>query len=278
VYRLLASQKHGIPQFTPEPNENLPNEYRAVGVSIGDVGIWLDGSFVVLFNTCQPMIHSINSAAGVPEGFTPFALRTRDISRHRSYHSPGSIISSAKISQVSLNIEGSSAVTPFSPITVGGSITFSLRSRTAAILVLPDGASRENLIPVEAFRAYVKQYSKQWHAFARECVARTGGSLFVVTGCDKTTSWGIATASATSAAVGFSLEFEVIGVAKGTLAPQFEWQDFGSATVRTSSSNARAENQCIFIRGLVVPRRFPAVLTSVVNKILLRGLHTDIFR
>ncbi|KAJ7194187.1 hypothetical protein GGX14DRAFT_586739, partial [Mycena pura] len=202
VYRLLASQKHGIPQFTPEPNENLPNEYRAVGVSIGDVGIWLDGSFVVLFNTCQPMIHSINSAAGVPEGFTPFALRTRDISRHRSYHSPGSIISSAKISQVSLNIEGSGFnldekahlfCRRFSPITVGGSITFSLRSRTAAILVLPDGASRENLIPVEAFRAYVKQYSKQWHAFARECVARTGGSLFVVTGCDKTTSWGIAT-------------------------------------------------------------------------------------
>ncbi|KAJ7195643.1 hypothetical protein GGX14DRAFT_376867, partial [Mycena pura] len=261
VYRLLASQKHGAPQFTPEPNENLPNEYRAVGVSIGDVGIWRDGSFVVLFNTCRPMVHSINSAADVPEGFTPFPLRTRDISRHRSYHSPGSIISSAKFSQISLSIGGSSAgfnfekkahlfCRRFFPVTVGGSITFSLRSKAAAILVLPDGASRENLIPVEAFRTYVRQYSRQWYAFAQDCVARTGGSLFVVTGCDKATSWGLATSSATSAAVGFSLKFAVLGVAEGTLAPQFEWQDFGSATVRTSSSNACAENQCIFIRGI----------------------------
>ncbi|KAJ7194043.1 hypothetical protein GGX14DRAFT_378360 [Mycena pura] len=287
VYRLLASQKHGIPQFTPDPNENLPDEYRAVGVSIGDVGIWRDGSFEVLFNTCQQTIHSINSAPGVPEGFTPFPLRTRDISRHRSYHSPGSIISSAKISQVSLNIGGSGFnleekahlfCRRVFPMTVGGSITFNLRSKAAAILVLPDGASRENLIPAEAFRAYVRQYSRQWYAFAQDCVARTGGSLFVVTGCDKATSWRIATASATSAAVACSLKYAVLGVAEGTLAPQFEWQDFGSATVRTSSTSARAENQCIFIRGLVVPRRFPAILTSVVNKILLRGLRADIFR
>ncbi|KAJ7193973.1 hypothetical protein GGX14DRAFT_527663 [Mycena pura] len=272
LYRLLVSQKHGFPLFTPEPNENLPIEYRKVGVSIGDVGILGDGSFEVLFNACRPTSHSINGVHGVPEDFTVFPLSNRQISR-RSYHSPGSIITSAKISEMSLSVGGSSAVTPFSPVTVGSSVTFRLQSKAAAILVLPDGASREKLLPVETFRAYVRKYSRQWYTYARDYLPPTG-SLFVVTGCDKTTSWGIATASAITAAVGFSLKFAVIGVAEGTLAPQFQWQEFGSATVRTSCSNSRAENQCIFIRGFVVPKGI-SVLTSVFNKILLRGLRAD---
>jgi hypothetical protein len=94
-----------------------------------------------------------------------------------------------------------------------------------------------------------------------------------VTGCDKTASWGIATASTTSGAVEISMKFAMVGVAEATLAPRYQWKDFGSATVRTSGDKwpAGTENQCIFIRGFCVPRRVP-FLTSVANKILSRGL------
>lgn len=49
--RQLLSQKLGYPLFVPEPNESLPDEYRARGVGIGDVGIIApDGSFTFAFN------------------------------------------------------------------------------------------------------------------------------------------------------------------------------------------------------------------------------------
>jgi hypothetical protein len=111
LYHGLTCQKHGIPQFTPEPNENLPIEYQQVGVGIGDVGIWHDGSFEVLFNACSPATHSINGVHGVPEGFAPFPLHSRDISK-RAYHSPGSIIATAKVFEAALDMGVSSVVTP----------------------------------------------------------------------------------------------------------------------------------------------------------------------
>ncbi|KAF7356331.1 hypothetical protein MVEN_00965400 [Mycena venus] len=276
VYQGLACQKYGIPQFTPEPNENLPTEYQRAGVCIGDVGIWHDGSFDFLFNACCPATHSINSAYGVPEDFAAFPLHPRDISR-RPYYSPGSVIASAQVSETSLNIGGSSVIPGF-PMTVGSSVTFNFHSREGAMLVLPQGASRQNLMPVETFRAHVKKYSAQWYRFARGFLPSTD-SLFVVTGCDKTASWGIATASTTSGTVEISLKLTVVGIAEGSLAPRYQWKDFGSATVRMSGNDGSpgTENQCIFIRGFFVPRPIP-VLTSVANKVLSRGLSRALAR
>ncbi|KAJ6514734.1 hypothetical protein DFH09DRAFT_252777 [Mycena vulgaris] len=267
LYRRLRSQKHGIPQFTPEPNENLPAEYRQVGVSIGDVGIWSEDSFDVLFNTCWSATHSINAAQGVPQAFLPFPLQTRDISR-RLYHSPGSVIASAKITRMALDVGASSVATPFFPATVGSSITFELQSKECAMLVLPEGASREKLLPVETFRAYVRRYSQQWYTFAGGRLP-PNGSLFVVTGCDKTASWGIATASTASGCISVSLKFTVVGMVEGSLRPRYEWQDFGSATIRNSREygSPRTENQCIFIRGFFVPRRTP-IFTFITDRFL----------
>ncbi|KAJ7312422.1 hypothetical protein DFH08DRAFT_822160 [Mycena albidolilacea] len=269
LYHGLTFQKHGIPQFTPEPNENLPIHYQQVGVSIGDVGIWHDGSFDFLFNACRPSTHPINGAYGVPQDFVDFPLSTHDISK-RAYYSPGSIIASAQVSEATLNMGGSSVIPGF-PITLGSSITLNIRSKEGAILVLPQGASRQNLLPLETFRAHVRKYSAQWYTFARDFLSSTG-SLFVVTGCDKTTSWGIATSSTTSSTVGISLKFAVVGIAESTLAPQYQWKDFSSATVRMSGENwpPGTENQCIFIRGFLVSRQIP-LLTSMTNKILRRG-------
>ncbi|KAF7336816.1 Cell division control protein [Mycena venus] len=248
LYHRLTSRQHGMAQFTPEPNENLDIEYQKIGVSIGDVGIWHEGSFEVLFNACWPATHSINGVHGVPADFAPFLLHNHDISR-RAYHSPGSIIANGKVSELTFDLGASSVVTPLFPTTLGSSFTIKFHSKEAAVLVLPEGASRQNLLPVENFRAHARRYSPQWYKFARDCLPSTG-SLFVVTGCDKTTSWGIATASTMSGSVGFSLKFTVVGFAETTLAPKYQWKDFGAATIRTSGENPLStENQCIFVRG-----------------------------
>ncbi|KAJ6522769.1 hypothetical protein DFH09DRAFT_938251 [Mycena vulgaris] len=272
LYRRLRSQKHGIPQFTPDPNENLPIEYRQVGVSIGDVGIWSEDSFDVLFNTCWAATHSINAVQGVPQDFVPFPLQSRDISK-RLYHSPGSVIASAKVTRMALDIGASSVATPFFPTTVGSSITFELHSKECAMLVLPEGASREKLLSIETFRAHVRKYSQQWYAFAGDRLP-PNGSLFVVTGCDKTASWGIAAGSTASAAISVSLKFTVVGMCEGSLRPRYEWQDLGSATIRNSREDGspRTENQCIFIRGFFVPKRIP-ILTFISEKLLSLSLH-----
>ncbi|KAF7370322.1 Tkl tkl-ccin protein kinase [Mycena sanguinolenta] len=265
-----------FPNSRPTQMKISPIEYQQIGVSIGDVGIWHDGSFDFLFNACCSKTHSINSAYGVPEDFVAFPISSREISK-RAYYSPGSIIASAKVSEVTLDIGGSSAIPGF-PITLGSSVTFNFHSKDGAILVLPQGASRQNLLPLETFRAHVRKHSAQWYTFARDFLPSTG-SLFVVTGCDKTTSWGLATASAASGSVGISLKFTVVGLVESTLEPRYQWKNFGSAMVRTSRTNwpPGTENQCIFIRGFWVPRRIP-FLTSAANKILWRGLRTALAR
>ncbi|KAK7024997.1 hypothetical protein R3P38DRAFT_1057812 [Favolaschia claudopus] len=271
MYHRLVCKKHGIPQFTPEPSQNLPAEYRMIGVSIGDVGVWHDGSFDVLFNTCRLATNSLNRAHGVPKHFPVFPLHSYDVSR-RPYHSAGSIIASAKMSVVSLDMGASSIISPFVPTSLGSSITFKFGSAEGAILVLPDGASRQNLLPVESFRAHVRDSSTEWYRYARNWLSASD-SLFVVTGCDKTASWAIATASATTGTIGFSLKLSVVGMAEATLGPRYQWMDFGSATVRTSSpcdTLSGNENQCIFIRGFFVPRSTPFV-DFIAHRIFCRG-------
>ncbi|KAJ6459463.1 hypothetical protein C8R47DRAFT_139923 [Mycena vitilis] len=272
----LASQKHGIPQYTPEPNSNLHIDYQRVGVSIGDVGTWRDGSFDVLFNTCWAATYSINGVHGVPSNFEPFPLHRHEISK-RPFHSPGSIITSARRSRFAVDL-GASSIIPFVPISAGANIALDLRSKEGAILVLPEGAPRQDLLPVESFRAHVRKHSDKWYQFARNRLP-PGESLFVVTGCDKTTSWGIATVSTASGSVGAAAKFALVGIAEGTLAPKYKWEDFGSATVRASSDTCsrRTENQCVFVRGFFVPKTIP-ILTSITNKIMLRGLGRDLAR
>ncbi|KAJ7067429.1 hypothetical protein C8F01DRAFT_667634 [Mycena amicta] len=294
VYQRLESLKHGRPLYTPEPNQNLPAEYQKVGVSIGDVGLFRDGSFEVLFNACWPPGYSINAQFGVPSGFEPFTVEKSAVTK-RLYHSPGTIITTAAICEVSLGVGASSVIPPCLPASAGSSVTLSFHSKVGAALVLPQGASRENLLPVARFRHYVQRHADRWYAFAQTSgfhpeplptsASRNShdeDALFVVTGCDKTSAWGIATASSLSASVGFSLKVALVGLVEGTLEPKFEWHQTSSATVRTSShSDADAdalgpENQCVFVRGFFVPRQRRILLWRyVLDKLLVPSIRTN---
>ena len=77
----------------------LPDSYRRIGISIGDVGIITSsGGFSALFNICQPHDHPINRG-GVPDGFMPIELRAIDVCEIQIF-TPGSYLASAAIEQV----------------------------------------------------------------------------------------------------------------------------------------------------------------------------------
>jgi hypothetical protein len=104
--RLLLPKGHGFPLFRPQPPEDLPNEYRTTGVSIGDVGvITVDGYFDVVFNICAPADSAVNSR-GIPEGFEPLVLEPGSIFTMGQHHEPGCDISSTNISKRRLDVDG----------------------------------------------------------------------------------------------------------------------------------------------------------------------------
>jgi hypothetical protein len=95
--RQLLPQRYGYPLFIPEPNENLPLEYRQIGISIGDVGIIMpDGSFSFLFNICAPADDPVH-CYGVPDGFKSVHPTPLDVSYFSNCLPPQSVICSHSI-------------------------------------------------------------------------------------------------------------------------------------------------------------------------------------
>lgn len=51
----MTGKGEGFPLYWPSPNAGLPEEQRALGVTIGDIGIISpEGAFHYLFNICNP--------------------------------------------------------------------------------------------------------------------------------------------------------------------------------------------------------------------------------
>ena len=62
---------------------------------------------------------------------------------------------------------------------------------------MPQGAYHEDLKNTNRFRDYALTHAESWYQYASEAYSQQigNGELHIVTGCDKTTSWGIATYS-----------------------------------------------------------------------------------
>lgn len=100
---------------------------------------------------------------------------------------------------------------------------------------MPDGAFREELGNLSKFRSYVTVHATNWYKFVnvpRGCEAQNG-DVPVVVGCDKATSWGMATiANTSSAGQNFHLKFHPLG---GQQQPQhsagaaYAWEHSGVA-------------------------------------------------
>lgn len=73
-------------------------------------------------------------------------------------------------------------------------LSMSSRAREGAILVLPHGGSREDLLSTSRLNDYIKKHALDWYQYTCQHArssARTipNGSLYLITGCDKAKSW-----------------------------------------------------------------------------------------
>ncbi|KAJ7029921.1 hypothetical protein C8F04DRAFT_1115463 [Mycena alexandri] len=181
----LRRQKRGRPLYGPAPQTNLSAAFRRRGVAIGDVGrVTPEGTFDFFFNIFLPSEHPINGNR-TPEDFSPLPLyESVDVS-HFDY-SPGSHISTVTVEKVDLD--------PPSNVFPAGDFTFSCAAPRGAVLALPHGARLEKLDNLENMRAYAARHADSWYKYVNGTRGRglANGDLCLVTGCEKTRSWGMA--------------------------------------------------------------------------------------
>ncbi|KAJ7825821.1 hypothetical protein B0H14DRAFT_2210228, partial [Mycena olivaceomarginata] len=182
--RLLLPKRHGYPLSCPAPYGDAPLEARRAGIEIGDVGVIMpDGSFDVIFSICRSLYDPANRF-GVPRGFERIHLGPEDIASRPEYHDPGSHVSNTTINKRRLGVDA------------GAVVEISTSSKETAVLLLPNGASRANLRPLDKFRNYAIKNAQRWYEFVNGSLERRveNGDLYLVTGMDKSSSWSIAAA------------------------------------------------------------------------------------
>ncbi|CAK5278668.1 unnamed protein product [Mycena citricolor] len=263
--RQLLSKGNGIPIFLPQPFESSPAEYRMHGTQVGDVcHIAFDGSVSVLFNVCREADDALN-VMGVPAGFERLALNEpAELARRDEWVKPGSDICSAAIKKRRVDFQAGVDGNIFVPPCAGASIDIELSntSRQIGLLVLPDGASRTDALPLKRFRKYAIKHARSWYTFASETLERDidEDDLYLVTGFDKCTSWSVAALDNQHRVTGLSLRCTAAQV--GTVGGAYSWGWETISSFANSGPSARRageetwrDNQTVFIRGFKVAVR-----------------------
>ncbi|KAI6098599.1 hypothetical protein EDD16DRAFT_557985 [Pisolithus croceorrhizus] len=192
--RLLvhAEPERGYPLWFPEPSTRLPPTYLHEGIRIGDVGIVTpNGNFNVFFNICLPGSHPLHHRYGVPNGFRQIALSEKDVEIVEDPKYRGCMVTTQCSPKRSINIK----VTGANPnvVTVKGNEAKSVAK--AAILALPSGADKHDLLDTSIFQKEVIRMGKTWYEFALKSLGRTTlghDSLYLITGYHKASTWSLA--------------------------------------------------------------------------------------
>ncbi|KAJ7848401.1 hypothetical protein B0H13DRAFT_1906754 [Mycena leptocephala] len=180
----LMRQRRGFPLYVPEPQRNLPEQYQRNGVSIGDVGrVTPEGIFDFFFNIYLPPGHPIN--ANVPEDFSPMPPYASVDIFHLDFV-PGNHVSTPSVQKLDLNL-----ATENFP---GGDFMFNCEAPHGAVLALPHGGHLEKLENLENIRQYAAKHAESWYRYINGTRGRglANGSLYLVTGTEKSRSWGMA--------------------------------------------------------------------------------------
>ena len=166
-------------------------------------------------------------------------------------------------------------------------LTFESSASEGAILTMPDGAFQEQLGNLSKFRDYVAVHGTNWYKFVNGPRGREAlnGDVRVVVGCDKATSWGMATFANTRSAQqsNFRLKFRPLQSQHNT-GTAYTWEYSGVAEVRVGPEPGENEelgetptrklrNQCLFMRTLSVTlsdsgwaETFPGTVSAIENQ------------
>ncbi|TFK40123.1 hypothetical protein BDQ12DRAFT_734142 [Crucibulum laeve] len=238
--------KHGYPLWLPDPDLNLPFEYRRLGIRIGDLGIiTADGGFDFLFNIWLSSSHPINPP-NLPENFNSSTSPEPKTCRQDHVFNRCSNISSADV-QSDVNWKTCE-------------MAFTCTDKNAgALLSLPDGASREDLKNEGHLAEYISANAEWWYEYAKNIAGRSidRNSLYLVTGYMKSKSWGIATYNPCPSERTNVFEFGKSPFPDG---PRYIWKQSNGGTARSGpcpdtemeDSSVPLLNQCLFLRGFKI--------------------------
>ncbi|KAF7965025.1 hypothetical protein HWV62_1023, partial [Athelia sp. TMB] len=292
--RQLWPKRRGRPIFVPEPSTNLPPQFIERGVDVGDVVIIMDdGSLFFVFNICASVDDPINHL-GVPEGFQPFHLNDRLFTFYPNMHKKGSELTSSSIKKHDTSVEGGVKENEYGfwphacqlfrthayfarllhiPAGVNAAYTLKSSHSEAAVLNMPDGASSVDYRGLKELRTYAIRNGESWYEFINDTIGleAPNGSLYLVTGCDKSTTWGIAAVSNGSSSNTIALRFTAAQSVQASASYTCSWETHCPAFVRTGpdlcEDESLPQNQCLFVRGLKIRVRENAVARQVKGPI-----------
>ncbi|KAK7027400.1 hypothetical protein VNI00_015236 [Paramarasmius palmivorus] len=238
---------------------HLPEAYTDVGVQIGDVGILhYDMSFDFLFNVTYPKDHPVNKQYGVPAEFVPIPKERLHIwegkYRTKDTHidAPMRILSRKRMEEDELDPRHQRAY----EFSTG-------ESGNGAMLVLPEGSVRSTLLNQAVFRHYACEHARNWFKYAeehcgREFPPRIQPSLYMVTGTEKCTAWGMA--SFFNQKTAKKLVILPFRVDKDRRA--FSWGEDSQSDTKCypdadglDSDEESQLNQCVFLKGFKVSKK-----------------------
>ncbi|KAF8956735.1 hypothetical protein BDZ97DRAFT_1849664 [Flammula alnicola] len=186
--RSLLSFGSGVGLHHIEGNVARPKYHLSQGAFVGDVGYMNEnGAFCYCFNLFYPSDHPIQPKI-LPHKFSPIhpPLSSEEVRIVSNHFAPGTIMATEgiEVSRVS-----------DSPLQAD----FITSAREGAVLVLPNGAAREELVDPSRIFPYVKEHAISWYQLLNgdsdNVIERpvTNGTLWVVTGVDRVDSWATAT-------------------------------------------------------------------------------------
>ncbi|KAF9232292.1 hypothetical protein BU15DRAFT_55166, partial [Melanogaster broomeanus] len=183
-----VDSSRGYALWFPEPASNLPDDYHRTGLQIGDVGIVReDGSFDVLFNISSSAEDPINRR-GVPPNFKQVVLDPRsDICGFPSSDNAGLVLATQSVEQTTQTLSGS-----------------------GALLALPEGAGKADLVNSLPFLDEACKNAVSWYQFAyydRGRAEINNDSLYLITGYHKARSWSLASFSRADGSEAAALSF-----------------------------------------------------------------------
>ncbi|KAF5337698.1 hypothetical protein D9758_017347 [Tetrapyrgos nigripes] len=253
----LFCHRHGCALLNPGPKRIGPiseqDRWRAIyeeGVRIGDVGLISDsGDFRTLFNIFRSSDDLVNQVYGVPPGFEPLEFQsTLLLSSNGLHHLENTRVFSRDMQEILLGADGtvpapyvlpsSSSIprltdgrifdAPRIPVTAGIGFEYQSSSEQGAVLILPEGARREDYTGLRDIRDYTINNGESWYRFVNDQVRMDArnGSLYVITGFDRTSCYQNLAFDSSSRNISISFKFSCPPLPNG---------DFGSLSFTSSS-------------------------------------------
>ena len=177
------------------------------------------------------------------------------------------------------NREDCKPFTYLSPHSAGsvlhGESSLSFTNEKGAALILPSEACREDTMNLKLFKEHMLKYYRQWYTFAlTECQRDIKLSdLILVTGCDLTRQWAMATYFRRNREISAALAAQAAPVAEAKFSLSAGWRTTQPMNTRRGPPQALhlqprqddneaqddnrtlVNNQCIFLRGFYVKER-----------------------